>query len=86
MRFKIVNTDTEIIEDIDLEKTAREELQRFIEKYSQLQLSLDPNITTFTGRGIINANSKNLNKTFKQLKLKQNSIINIEDKRDVELA
>lgn len=86
MKFKFVNLVDEIIEEVDLNKTANEILTKFIEKYPQYNLSLDPNQTTFTSRGVINQNKENLNKTLIQLKLKQNSIIMIEDKRDVELA
>lgn len=86
MKFKLVNQDKEIIEEMNLNNTAREELQRLINKYPQYELSLDPNVTTFTCRGIINQDERKLGKTLKELRLNQNSVINIEDKREVELA
>lgn len=86
MRFKIVNQDKEFVEEINLDKIVREELQRLIYKYPQYGLSLDPNVTTFTCKGIINQDDKKLGQTFRQLRLKQNSVISIEDKREVELA
>ena len=86
MRFKIANEETEFCEEIDLNEKVRTELNRIIMKYPQLKLSLDPNITTFTGRSILNQNDISLDKTFKEHKMKNNSIITIQDKRDVELA
>lgn len=86
MRFKFANEETEFFEEIDLNKTVREELGRIINKYPQYKLSLNPNITTFTGRSILNQNEDSLNKTFKDHKLKTNSFIMIQDKKDVELA
>ena len=86
MRFKFASFDKEFIEEIDLSKTVREELTRIISKYSQYNLSLDPNITTFTCKSILNQNEDSLDKTFSQHKMKQNNIITIQDKRDVELA
>ena len=86
MKFKIVNRDIEIIEEVDLNKTAREEFTRFIEKYPQYNLSINPTITTFTSRSVLNKDDETLNQTLKQLKLKQNSLISICDTRNVELA
>lgn len=86
MRFKFANEETEFFEEINLNKTVREELSRIINKYPQYKLSLNPNITTFTGRSILNQNEDSLNKTFKEHKLKINSFIMIQDKKDVELA
>ena len=86
MKFKLINQDIEIVEEVDLNKTAKEELLRFINKYSQYNLSLNPTITTFTSRIVLNKDEETLNQTLKQLKLKQNSIISICDTRNVELA
>lgn len=86
MKFKIVNHDIEIVEEVDLNKTIKEELLRFIEKYPQYNLSLNPTITTFTSRSVLNKDAETLSKTLKQLKLKQNSLISICDTRNVELA
>ena len=86
MRFKFASFDKEFIEEIDLSKTVREELTRIISKYSQYNSSLDPNITTVTCKSILNQNEDSLDKTFSQHKMKQNNIITIQDKRDVELA
>lgn len=82
----IIIHDIEIVEEVDLNKTIKEELLRFIEKYPQYNLSLNPTITTFTSRSVLNKDAETLSKTLKQLKLKQNSLISICDTRNVELA
>lgn len=86
MKFKISNTDEEKNEIIDLDKRAKDVLTDFINKYSSLNLSIDPTKTTFTCRVVINADDERLGKTMRQLKLKQNSTIIIRNTADIRLA
>lgn len=86
MRFKVVGNDTEIVEAFSLDITAEEMLKTFISRHPELNCSLDPNVTTFTSRGIINQDKDTLKKKLSELRIKANSIIMIEDKRGVELA
>ncbi len=86
MKFKISNTDKEKNEIVDLDKKAKEVLTDFINKYPSLNLSINPAETTFTCRGVINADNVKLGKTMRELKLNQNSTIIVRVTRDVKLA
>ena len=86
MKFKISSTSEEFDVLIDLNQTVEAGLNKVKTDYPNLQLSLDPNQWTYQSKSILNQNKESLKKTFKEHKMKQNSIILISDKRGLELA
>jgi len=86
MKFKISSNSEEFDEFINLNETVRNELTKVIEKHSALELSLNPIEWTFQSRSVLNQDEESLNKTFKDHRMTQNSIIVITDKRGVILA